>query len=90
LSPTSDLVRASFGCWVLDFNAAQIRKEFHFPAACVAKIWFSVPVFPSHSCSPERVFKGVYFFLVFSLAADFPLVSSLSACQGPVLILLCT
>jgi hypothetical protein len=89
LLPASDFIRASFGCWVLDFIAARICSEFHFPAAHVAKIWFYVPVFPFRSCSQEHAFKGIYFFLVFSLAADFPPVSSLSARQGPVLILLC-
>jgi hypothetical protein len=67
LSSVSDFVRASFGCWVLDFVVARICSEFHFPAARVAKIRFYVPVFPSRSC--ERAFKGVHFFLVYSLAA---------------------
>jgi hypothetical protein len=90
LSLASNFVCVSFGCCVLDFVATQICSEFHFPAARVAKIRFFVPIFPSTSCSQERAFKGVYFFLVFSLAADFSLVSSLSTRQGLVLILLCT
>jgi hypothetical protein len=71
LSPASDFVRASFGCWVLNFIAARICSEFHFPAARVAKIRFFVPDFPSCSCSQERAFKGVYFFLVLVLPLIF-------------------